>query len=306
MPVHAAPLSRRSFLAQGTAVVAGLTVLGRGWAAEGTINPRQVALLSDTHVPSSPDIVANGTNMTANLRQVVGEITALPVKPAGVFINGDCAYLKGLPADYANLAQCVAPLSEAGLPLHLTMGNHDDRGPLYQALQAQKPERPLVESKHVSLVETPHANWFLLDSLTEVDVVTGEIGAAQREWLATALAARTDKPALVMVHHNPQFEPPPEGKPWGGLRDTADMMALLAGHPHVKALIFGHTHNWSVTRRDRLHLINLPPVAYVFAAGKPNGWVLAEAHARGLTLDLRTIDPAHPQHRERVELTWEA
>jgi 3',5'-cyclic-AMP phosphodiesterase len=245
MPVHAAPLSRRSFLAQGTAVVAGLTVLGRGWAAEGTINPRQVALLSDTHVPSSPDIVANGTNMTANLRQVVGEITALPVKPAGVFINGDCAYLKGLPADYANLAQCVAPLSEAGLPLHLTMGNHDDRGPLYQALQAQKPERPLVESKHVSLVETPHANWFLLDSLTEVDVVTGEIGAAQREWLATALAARTDKPALVMVHHNPQFEPPPEGKPWGGLRDTADMMALLAGHPHVKALIFGHTHNWS-------------------------------------------------------------
>ena len=76
---------------------------------------------------------------TAARTITVGEITALPVKPAGVFINGDCAYLKGLPDDYANLAQCVAPLSAAGLPLHVTMGNHDDRGPLYQALQTQQP-----------------------------------------------------------------------------------------------------------------------------------------------------------------------
>lgn len=304
MPLHTVPLSRRRFLAQGAAAVAGLTVLRSGWAAEAGKNPNLFALLSDTHIPASPDVAARDTNMTANLQQVVREVTALPTGPAGVILNGDCAYLKGLPEDYANLARCVAPLSEAGLPLHVTMGNHDDRGPLYDALRAQKPERPLLDSKHVTIIESPHANWFLLDSLTQVNVVTGELGVQQREWLAKALASRPDKPALVMAHHTPQFEPPAEGQPWTGIKDTAEFLELLSAHRHVKAFLFGHSHNWSITQRDRLQLINLPPVAYVFAKGKPNGWVLADVRENGLQLELRTIDPAHPQHRERVELTW--
>lgn len=304
MPLHAAPLSRRSFLVRGTAAVAGLTVLRTGWAAEREANPNLLALLSDTHIPNAPDVAARGTNMTANLRQVVGEITALKTAPAGVLINGDCAYLRGLPEDYANLVECVAPLSEAGLPLHVTMGNHDDRGPLYDALKAQKPERPLVDSKHVTILETPHANWFLLDSLTQVNVVTGELGAEQRAWLDKALTERRGKPALVVAHHTPQFEPPPEGKVWSGLKDTDAFLELLARHPQVKAFVFGHSHNWSVTRRDGLHLINLPPVAYVFGEGKPNGWVLATARKDGLSLQLRTIAADHPKNNERVDLTW--
>jgi hypothetical protein len=304
MPLHAAPLTRRSFLVQGSTTIASLAVLGRAWGADRQADPNLFALLSDTHIPSAPNVAVRETNMTDNLRQVVREIIGHATKPSNVFINGDCAYLKGLPADYANLAECVAPLSEAGFPLHVTMGNHDDRGPFYKALQTQKPERPLVESKHVSVIESPHANWFLLDSLTEVDVVTGEIGATQSQWLAQALAARPDKPALVMVHHNPQFEAPPEGKVWGGLKDTKYFMELLESHKHVQALFFGHSHNWSITRRGRIHLVNLPPVAYVFAQGKPNGWVLAKASPRSMSLELRTIDPAHTQSGERVELTW--
>jgi 3',5'-cyclic-AMP phosphodiesterase len=304
MPLHTLPLSRRSFLAHGAAAAAALTVIRTGWTADPKSNPNLIALLSDTHVPESPDVVAREVNMTANLRQVIREVTQLETRPAGVIINGDCAYLKGLPADYANLAQCVAPLDEAGLPLHVTMGNHDDRGPLYDALQSQKPARPIVDSKHVTVIETPRANWFLLDSLTRVNVVTGGIGEAQRAWLAKALAERSDKPALAIVHHNPQFDPPPEGKPWGGIEDTTELMELLASHKQVKALIFGHSHNWAITRRGDLHLVNLPPVAYVFTAGKPNGWVRSETLEDGLALELRTIDPAHKQNGERVKLSW--
>lgn len=304
MPLHTAPLSRRSFLAQGAAVVAGLTVLPSGWGAEEGVNPNVVALFSDTHAPSAPDVTVRDTNMTSNLRQVVREVLALKKKPAGVIVNGDCAYLKGLPADYANFSQCVGPLREAGVPLHVTMGNHDDRGPLFDALKSQKPQQPILESKHVSIVEMPHANWFLLDSLTQTDVVTGEIGAEQRGWLAKALASHPDKPALVMAHHTPQFEAPPEGKVWGGLKDTSEFMELLAGFKQVKAFVFGHSHDWSVKKRGNLQLVNLPPVAYVFAAGKPNGWVLAEVGENHLTLELRTIDPTHKQNAELVNLVW--
>jgi 3',5'-cyclic-AMP phosphodiesterase len=304
MPVHAMPLSRRSFLTRAVAGSASLALLKPAWADAPLTDPNQLALLADTHIPNSPDVEARGTNMTGNLRQVVGELVGLKTKPAGVLINGDCAYLKGLPEDYANLAACVAPLSEAGLPLHMTMGNHDDRSPLYAALTDQKPQRPLVDSKHVSIVSTPHANLFLLDTLSEVNVVTGELGAAQRKWLARALDAHAEKPAVIIAHHNPQFTAPAEGGRWTGIKDTADFFELIGSRRHVKAYVFGHSHNWSISQRDDLHLINLPPVAYVFGEGKPNGWVQADLRENGITLRLHTINADHPQNGETVNLTW--
>lgn len=304
MPVHALPLSRRNFLAQAVAGTASLALLKPTWGEDSTTNPNFLALLSDTHIPNAPDVTARDTNMTSNLQQVVRELVALKTKPAGVFINGDCAYLKGLPEDYANLANCVAPLAEAGLPLHLTMGNHDDRGPLYAALASQKPERPLVDSKHVSLLKTPHANLFLLDTLTEVNVVTGEVGAAQRQWLAQALDAHTDKPAIIIAHHNPQFTAPAEGARWSGIQDTAEFFELITSRKQVKAYVFGHSHNWSLAKSGDLHLINLPPVAYVFGEGKPNGWVEANLRPDGISLKLHTISATHPQNGEQANLVW--
>src|SRR5688572_26293863 len=105
MPLYTVPLSRRSFLTQSAATIAGLSVVRYGWGDEPKANPNFMALLSDTHIPSSPDVMARDVNMTANLRQVVREVAQLETKPAGVIINGDCAYLKGLPADYANFAE---------------------------------------------------------------------------------------------------------------------------------------------------------------------------------------------------------
>ena len=301
MPIHVAACTRREMLRAGAA---GLGMIVCRSAAAAATDPHRLALLSDTHIPASPEIAARGVNMTANLRRVVEELTRLDRPPAAVLVNGDCAHLNGQPADYRNLAACVEPLAAAGVPLHLTMGNHDDRGPFYAALAAHQPARPLVEAKHVGLLETPHANWFLLDSLREVDVVTGELGAAQLEWLAAALDARADTPAVIFAHHNPQFTPPAEGKPWFGLRDTAAFFDVIARRRQVKAFVFGHSHNWSIAERDGIHLVNLPPVAYVFAAGKPNGWVLAEGRPDGLRLTLRALAADHPENGRQVELAW--
>lgn len=303
MPLHVAPLSRRSFLTRGGAAIAGLTLLRTGWAAEAGGDPNVFALLSDTHVPATSDVVAHGTNMTDNFRQVVGEVLADPARPA-VIVNGDCAYLKGLAEDYANFAAGVAPLVGSQRPLHVTMGNHDHRGRLFDALATERPAQPPLESKHVTVIESPFANWFLLDSLTETDVVTGELGAEQRTWLAAALAAHRDKPALVMAHHTPQFEPPAADKPWTGIKDTQEFFDLLDDHAHVKTFLYGHSHVWSTSQRGRLNLINLPPVAYVFEAGLPHGWVRAQVREGGLSLTLRTIDSKHPGSNQKVELEW--
>jgi 3',5'-cyclic-AMP phosphodiesterase len=303
MPIHLPPISRRSFLAQ-TAAAAGWLTFRTAWADETKADPNTFALLADTHIPASPETMARGVNMSDNLRQVVAELTALDPQPAAVAINGDCAYLQGLPSDYENLAQLVKPLAAAGLPLHLTMGNHDDRGPFYDALSNQRQSEPPVESKHVAVIESPLANWFLLDSLFEVNVVTGELGEKQLTWLAQALDARPDKPAIIFAHHNPQFAPRETGTAWTGLKDTERLFDLLADRKHVKAYVFGHTHTWNLSEVNGIHLINLPPVAYVFGEGRPNGWVQATARENGLKLKLHTIDKDHPQHHETAELKW--
>lgn len=304
MPVHLGLQPRRQFLStvaacSATAVLATMpqtSLFGQDRDTE------FLALLSDTHIPDNPDVVARDVNMTNNLRTVVSQITQLATKPAHLFINGDCAYLKGMPEDYKNLAQCLAPLADAQIPVHLTMGNHDDRAPLYEALKNQRPKESLVQSKHVSIIEGRFANWFLLDSLDKVNVVSGALGAEQLEWLTRELKQRRDKPALVMAHHNPQFEAPEEGKSWFGISDTASLFELLDSMPHVKAFIFGHSHTWKYSKRNSLHLVNLPPVAYVFENTQPNGWVEAIVNATSVRFRLQSLDAKHPKHNDTVEI----
>lgn len=304
MPIHLGAVSRRRFL--GT-LGAGATalVLPYARAAETPADTDFLALLSDTHVPANRQ-VTNGsgntvTNMTENLERVVAELCALEGKPAHVVVNGDCAYLKGLDDDYKSLAQVIAPLAERQLPVHLSMGNHDNRERMYKHLQDQAPEKLLVEGKDVSVLEMPHANWFLLDSLSETDVVTGVLGEKQLEWLAATLDAHADKPAIVMAHHHLQWEP---SDPISGIRETQAFFDLLSKRKQVKAYLYGHTHRWNVEKRDGIHLVNLPPTAYVFQPGLPNGWVGAQVKDGGMTLELHTLDKQHPKNGERVELAW--
>jgi hypothetical protein len=141
--------------------------------------------------------------------------------------------------------------------------------------------------------------------------------------LAKALDAHQDKPAIVVVHHNvvpfstaPSDAQTPDpatvladamkqkiGK--NALQDSMELLTVLRPRTHVKACIYGHTHTW-LTLKDTsgIHLINLPPTGYVFAAGMPSGWVNATLRKDGLKLELRSVDPQHPQQGEVKDLAW--
>jgi 3',5'-cyclic-AMP phosphodiesterase len=118
-------------------------------------------------------------------------------------------------------------------------------------------------------------------------------------WLAKALDARSDKPALVLAHHNPD-----EGAKPSGLADTKALLKALAPRKQVKAYVFGHTHCWRVDRQDDLHLVNLPAVAWVFDPKQPRGFVTAQLRPDGATLVLHALEDKHAQHGEKVELKW--
>jgi 3',5'-cyclic-AMP phosphodiesterase len=302
MPIHLPPISRRQFLVRSLVGSAGLVLAPELLAASKRTDPNSWALLSDIHVAADPALSARGINMTDHLTQVSREVLALPKRPAGVFITGDCAYNSGQVADYAQVKTLLEPIRKEQTPIHLALGNHDNRERFWEALrEEQVASRPMAD-RQVALISTPRANWFILDSLEKTLATPGLIGQAQLDWLAAALDANPTKPALVLIHHNPGTM-----ANVGGLKDTEALYAVIRPRKQVKAYIFGHTHAWRVEQDPSgIHLVNLPPVAYIFRPDDPAGWVHAALERKGMRLEFHCLNASHPVHGQVHDLRWRA
>jgi 3',5'-cyclic AMP phosphodiesterase CpdA len=302
MPFTLPPISRRRFiagsLAAGAAVAAGPLV-----AAEAERNPHVLALLSDTHIAGKAEATLWDINMSDHLRQAASEVLKHAARPSAVLVNGDLALSDGQLADYRQFAALVEPLREAGLPVHVTMGNHDARDNFFAGVTSIKAADSAIEGKVVTVVETPRANWFLLDALLRtLTDGHGKLGDEQLSWLAKSLDAHADKPAFVMVHQFPQRGR--QGDRPSGLVDDEALFKLLAPRKQVKAYINGHGHVWKTEKWDDIHVVHLPAVSYVFNKEQASGWAVAEMHADALELTFQAIDLKHKFHGEKVRLEY--
>jgi Icc protein len=300
MPIHLTSISRRDFFKRSLLAGAGLAITPELFGAMRRTDAHSWALMADTHIAGDPTTIVRGINMTEHFKAVSRELLALPKRPAGTFVIGDCALNTGEQVDYAMLTELLEPLRYAGLPLHLAVGNHDQRQHFWSALEAKKAAKRPVADKLVALVRGEGVNWFVLDSLEKTLQTPGSLGQAQLDWLAKTLDANRKKPALVLVHHNPGIS-----ENVSGLKDTEALLRVIRPRKQVKAWIFGHTHKWRVDRDESgIHLVNLPPVAYVFRPENPAGWVQATWRGDGMKLELRCIDATHKNHGQVVDLRW--
>lgn len=305
MPLHHDFLSRRRFF-QGALV---LTASASTPSLRAATSSETWALLSDTHIAADPAAESRGVNMTAHLEKVVAEILEESDHLSGVIIDGDVALDDGQPGDYAQLKKLLQPLVDADLPIHCTLGNHDDRVQ-FLAAYPELADSSSVEKKHCSVIETEQANLVLVDTLRFVDQVEGEVGEAQQKWIADYLAAHPDKPAILIGHHYPQVFrtdviPSDQEIKISGLIDSESFLELLHSAPAAKAYLFGHSHRWGMKLdEETLAQINLPPTAYVFDEARPSGWVRATITHTGMKLELRSLDPGHSQHGETHDLAW--
>ena len=253
--------------------------------------------------------------MADHLRQAVQEVLDAHAahRLEGLMINGDCAFLEGRSDDYKTLGELIKPVVEAGVPVHLTLGNHDERTQIQTGLasvfeassnhsqRGTVTERPKIEGKLASKIGGRYCDWYLLDSLEATNSTPGSIGEEQMAWLDQSLKSSPNRPALVMVHHNPQ---PTGTLKISGQKDTESLSSVLERHRQVKALFFGHTHVASVEEVNGLHWVNLPACAYHFNATQPTGWTMVRINHSECTLTLFDTAKSHSLHAQEIRLKW--
>lgn len=300
MPIHLSSVSRRVFLRRTLLGGAGLLAAPSLQAASRAADPHSWALLADTHIAADRARVQQGVCMAAHFEAATGQILELPRRPAGVLIAGDLALSIGEAGDYATLRQLMHPLRAGQVPVHMALGNHDHREHFLDALtETNAAQRPEV-SHVVAVVPGWRANWFLLDSLEKTLATPGFLGETQLAWLANALDAHADKPAIVVLHHNPDIK---NGVP--GVKDAAELFNVIRPRRQVKACVFGHTHLWRTWEDESgIHCINLPPVAYVFQPASPSGWVQATLGRKGMRLKLHCVKVDHPANGQTRDFAW--
>ena len=310
MPIHLPSLNRRGFLqVSASAAVSTFLVSRAGGQKKLPADPHRFAFVSDTHIMEDPSAMARGINMANHLRRAVEEIVEEESQPAGVIINGDLVTDGSPPTTgaYRMLARLIDPLRRRGIPLHLTMGNCDRRGLFVKALEEFRPAVPPVDGRLVGVLKAERANFFFLDSLHDVErtITKGSLGQAQLKWLAQALDENRDKPAIVVAHHHVN-RPKGRGRTWreGGLIDGQQFVEVLGARGHVKAFLFGHTHNLDHETLDGIHLVSLPTTAYIFDPAEPYGWLDGQLEEDGMVMRLRSLDRKHPRQGEELKLRW--
>lgn len=261
--------------------------------------------------------------VSKNFDLAAAQVNAIPEKPAGMILNGDCVHVGGKD-EYNQLASKFALFNET--PIHVTMGNHDHRDDFFNAFRNQRnDDRLLLMKRHVSVLKSRHANFVLLDSLTMQTPNRpvkgpGVLGKEQLEWFEAVLDAASDKPTIVMFHHNidpsEDYQKRSGGKELivesadqfkglgGGLEDSDRFLDLLQTKPHVKAVVTGHMHQFRIFKWRKVYFVSLPSVGYTFDPKEPVGWIRMQLHDGGAALELRTLDTKHTRHRTHVNLRW--
>jgi 3',5'-cyclic AMP phosphodiesterase CpdA len=278
-------LTRRTF---------GAALLGAGVCRLSAAAPVRWAWISDLHIPTDTTNEYRGFRPYDNLKRIVPEIVA--AKPDGVLACGDLARLEGKAGDYQNLKALLAPVAETA-PLALVLGNHDDRKNFLAAFGTAQKGAQALAGRHVVAIETAAARFVVLDSLLHPNVTPGLLGQAQRAWLGQYLAAASDLPTLLFVHHSLDDND-------GSLMDVARLFEIVKPHRKVKAIVYGHSHRYAFDTQDGIHLINLPAVGYNFSDREPVGWVEAAIEPGGGTFTLHAFVGNKERDGKPVKLAW--
>lgn len=216
-------------------------------------------VMSDLHVMPHGELSVT-LDTGARLEQAVDAVIARYGDADFCILAGDLADL-GQPAAYERLKTILARLP---IPVHITLGNHDDR----VAFLSVFGDGFIAETGKVDkVVDAKGYRIVLLDS-SEPGRVDGVLSDAQVGWLRARLAEAIDRPVIVILHHNANALHL-ESDNIRMLEPDA-FIAALKTHPDIRQVIAGHVHLTSTATWRGLPFTTLAGGHYSVSVDQPN------------------------------------
>lgn len=230
-----------------------------------------IAQITDLHLGFDPDNPAEFNRK--RLDQVLRHLHEGPNRPDLLLATGDLVD-RGDSDSYRRLAHA---LSACKFPVHMCLGNHDDRA----NFRAQFADVPTADGFVQYALQVDRLRLVFLDTLEE-----GRHGGAFCEvraaWLKRELAQHPDTPTVIVMHHPPievgiEWMNTHPDEPW--VECFAD---AIAGHSQIKGVICGHLHR---------------PIV---APWRGTAIAICASTAPQVALDLSPIDPNVPDNRAMI------
>ena len=231
----------------------------------------RIAQITDIHIGFDRDN-PDEYNMQ-RLRTVLARLAESPNRPDLLLMSGDLTEF-GDAESYDRLADAV---SACPFPVWPMVGNHDSREPLLAAF----PQTPSQGGFIHYVLELTGLRLVVLDTL-EPGRHGGAFCPARAEWLGAQLAADTQTPTYIAMHH-PPFE---SGLNWLDSSAREPWIAKFADaiepYSQVRGIIAGHLHRTIHTLWNGVSL------------------TVCNSVAPAVALDLTPIDPELPDNRPLI------
>ncbi|MCC5793559.1 MAG: phosphodiesterase [Chromatiales bacterium] len=235
--------------------------------------PLRVLHLTDPHLHADEEASLRGVVTNRSFDHTLAH--ALQHRWDVILVTGDLVQDDSIEA-YRRFRDALAGV---GVPVLVCAGNHDVPAHLQECLTASPFNVGGTLDSH---------GWrlVLLDSWLP-DEPAGEIPWRELERLRTLLSG-SSLHTLVALHHHPVAV----GSRWLdrlGLRNAAELFAILEENPQVRGLLWGHVHQDFDQQRGRLRLLSSPSTCAQFLPGsdvfaiddRPPGYRSLELHADG-------------------------
>lgn len=225
--------------------------------------PVLLVQLSDSHLFAEEDGKLLGMNTRDSLEKVIARVQTEQPEIDLILATGDLSQ-DGSLASYQRFRRLSEQL---GAPVRWFPGNHDELPAMREACSGSDLLQPVADL----------GNWriTLLDSSIP-GAVPGFLADDQLQLLDQALSEAPERHHLVCFHHHPVSI----GCRWMepiGVRNPDALFAVLARHPKVKALLWGHIHQEFDQMRDGVRLLASPSTCVQFTPGSEEFQVDSEA-----------------------------
>ena len=207
---------------------------------------------TDMHIYGDPASRLAGMDTRQSFNAVVEHARTGAWPPDAVVVTGDLT-MDGSTAAYMWLRERLETL---GVPVYCIPGNHDEPAAMREVMPSKFIQcEPVIDFDRWRVV--------LLDSFLPQNE-SGEIGAAQLDWLSDELASSADRHVLIALHHPPVSI----GSTWMdamSLNDAAAFWGIVGRVSTVRCVLWGHIHQNYEAYRGPIRLLGSPSTCVQFA-----------------------------------------